>query len=688
MFGRAIEALRTDRRFLLALGDARAAAHQACRSNPIAARASFADAAVVALSIMLVALAGGAQAQSIRGAESGRAIAHIVTAPESEPHDMGASAASPPAASPPAALALRHAIAMHGEPDLPPDFQHLPYADPSAPKGGQLVFGVHGSFDNLNPFIVRGVKVDNIRGYVFESLMARSGAEPFSLYGLLAHSIAMPDDRSMISFYLRPEARFSDGMPLTSADVAFSLDLLRRFGPPFMRSHYSKVTAIETPEPHVVRFRFATGDDREIPLILALMPILPRHRIDPDRFEQTTLEPMIGSGPYMIGAVDPGRSVTFTRNPDYWGRDLPIRRGQFNFDTIRLEYFREQTAMFEAFKSGALDLRFETESVRWAEGYRFPAVTRGDIVTETIPTSLPDGMNALVFNTRKPVFADQRVRRALIELFDFEWINASLFNGLYARTESYFARSELASTGRPASPGERELLSAFPDAVAADVLEGTWRLPTGDGTGRNRARLRAALDLLEQAGYVIDGRRIVSRSTGAHLSFEFLSRSKGQERLLLAYRTTLERIGISVAIRQVDDAQYWSRLKSFDFDMVQWRWPASLSPGNEQIHRWSSEYANVEGSLNLAGVENPAADAMISAMLGARDESQFVDAVRAFDRVLLSGDYVVPLHHAPGTWVARKATFERPLIAPLSGFDLDTWWHQPRAEPTGAGARP
>jgi peptide/nickel transport system substrate-binding protein len=567
-------------------------------------------------------------------------------------------------------------IAMHGAPKHAAGFTHFPYVNPDAPKGGRLIQGVQGTFDSLNPLIIRGVAPPNLRDYVFESLLTRSGDEPFTLYGLIAESIEVPEDRSSITFNLRPAARFSDGVPITPEDVLFSHEVLKEKGWPYHRSHYAKVATAEKTGPHSVRFSFASAGDREMPLILGLMPVLPRHKYTLDTFERTSLEPPIGSGPYLVDKIDPGRSITYKRNPDWWGRDLPVTRGRFNFDEIRLEYFRDVSSLFEAFKAGEIDVRPEDDPGRWIEGYRFGAANEGRVVKSELPTELPSGMSALAFNTRRAPFDDQRVRRAFILLFDAEWINRSLFNGAFRRTQSFFERSYLSSNGRPADARERALLTPFPGAVKPEVMDGTYRLPQTSGSGDDRANLQAAFRLLQQAGYQTKDGQLVKN--GAPLRFEFLAANRQQERLLLSYARTLERLGITASIRQVDAAQYFARLKSYDFDMIQWNWSASLSPGNEQINRWNSKAADIEGSLNYPGVKNPAADAMIEALLQATSEEDFTAAVRAFDRVLMSGDYVIPLFHLPAIWVAYWSQLKRPATLPLAGFDIDTWWSGPK----------
>jgi peptide/nickel transport system substrate-binding protein len=565
-----------------------------------------------------------------------------------------------------------HAIAMHGTPKHGPNFTHFPYVNPDAPKGGRLVLGTLGTFDSLTPFIIKGVSPATMREYVYASLLTRSGDEAFSLYGLIAESVELPEDRSQITFYLRPEARFSDGAPITPEDVLFSHELLKQKGWPYHRSHYAKVARAEKVSEHAVRFTFDAGGDREIPMILGLMPILPKHKTNPDTFEQTTLEAPIGSGPYTVERVDAGRSITYKRNPDWWGAKLPVARGRFNFDEIRVEYFRDAASLFEAFKAGEIDMRGEEDPGRWLEGYRFPAVTDGRVIKREFETGLPAGMSALVFNTRRPMFRDARVRRALILLFDAEWISRNLFNGLYQRTQSFFERSELSSSGRPAAARERALLAPFAKDIKPEILAGSYRFPSNDGSGDNRANMQAAFKLLTEAGYRLENNVLVK--DGSPLSFEFLAQTRQQERLMLSYARTLERLGIAVRIRQVDTSQYWARLKSYDFDMIQWGWGASLSPGNEQINRWSSKAAGIDGTLNYPGVENAAVDAMIDALLQAEASEDFVAAVRALDRALLSGDYVIPLFFLPRVWVAYWAHMRLPSVAPLAGVDVDTWW--------------
>ncbi|WP_438278827.1 extracellular solute-binding protein, partial [Nitrobacter sp.] len=546
-----------------------------------------------------------------------------------------------------------YAIAMHGKPALPADFSQMPYANPDAPKGGRLVQGVPGSFDSLNPFIVKGLAFQQIRGFVVESLMARGNDEPFTLYGLLADSIDTDEARTYATFHLNPLARFSDGQPVRAEDVLFSWQLLRDKGRPNHRQYYSKVAKAEALDERTVRFDFGGTGDRELPLILGLMPILPKHAIDAATFEQTSMTAPLGSGPYRVTAVKPGASVTLTRNPDYWGRDLPVNRGLWNFGEIRFDFYREANSQFEAFKRGLYDFRVETEPLRWHDGYDFPAARNGQLVREAIKTGLPAPTEYLVFNTRRPVFSDIRVRQALTLLFDFEWINRNYFFGLYSRAGGFFAGSELSAYARPADERERSLLKPFGSAVRQDILDGSYRLPVTDGSGRDRKALRAALALLSQAGYELDGTVLRDRSTGVPLAFEILVTTRDQERIALTYARDLKRAGIEVTVRSVDAVQFDQRRLAFDFDMIQNRWDQSLSPGNEQSFYWGSEAADIQGTRNYMGAKNPAVDAMIAALLEARSRSDFVDAVRALDRALMSGFYVIPVYNVQEQWIAR-----------------------------------
>ncbi len=576
-----------------------------------------------------------------------------------------------------AAAEARHAIAMHGEPALGPGFAAFRYVNPAAPKGGRLVQGVLGTFDSLNPFIVKGIALPQLRGLVFESLLVRGYDEPFTLYGLLARSVETDDDRTYVTFTLDPGAAFADGRPVTADDVIFSWQLLRDHGRPNYRTYYIKVAAAAAIGERAVRFDLAGDRDRELPLILGLMPILPKHAVDPDRFEETTLAPPLGSGPYAVGEVDAGRSLTLRRRPAYWGRELSVSRGFYNFEILRFDYYRDANSHLEGFKKGLYDVRAETDPGRWETAYDFPAVRDHRVIKEEFPTGLPKVMAALVFNTRRAIFADPRVREGISMLFDFEWLNRTFFYGRYRRTASFFEDSELSARGRPADAMERALLAPFPGAVRPDVLAGTWSPPVSDGSGRDREALRRALALFADAGYELTGTALRHRGTHEPLGFEILVTDKDQERLAIAFAPMLKRAGIAPQIRMVDAVQYDQRRTGFDFDMIQNRWDQSLSPGNEQAFYWGSAAAGEPGTRNYMGARSVAADAMIAALLEARRRTEFVAAVRALDRVLMSGIYVVPLYHLPGQWVARWAAIRHPDATSVSGYLPETWWREP-----------
>jgi peptide/nickel transport system substrate-binding protein len=571
----------------------------------------------------------------------------------------------------------RHAIAMQGEPALPAGFAAFPYVDPNAPKGGRLVQGALGTFDSLNPLIVNGVPAISTRGYVIESLLTRNYDEPFTLYGLLAKTVETDDARSYVTFTIDPLAKFSDGRPVTAQDVIFSWRLLRDKGRPNYRTYYVKVAKAEALGERVVRFDLAGANDRELPLILGLMPVLPRHATNEDTFEETTLKPPIGSGPYVIAQVDPGRSVTLRHNPAYWGRDLAVNKGLWNFDMLQFDYYRDANSQFEAFKKGLFDVRVEVDPGRWETAYDFPAVRDRRVVKEAFPTGLPQGMLGLVFNTRRKVFADIRVREAISLLFDFEWINKNFFFGQYRRSASYFAGSELSAYRRAADPRERALLAPFPGSVRPDVLDGTASLAVTDGSGRDRVILKRALALLSSAGYALTGTELRERASGRPFEFEILVTSKDHERVAIAFAQTLKLAGIAARIRAVDAVQFDQRRIAFDFDMIPYRWEQSLSPGNEQAFYWGAAAADEQGSRNYMGVRSPAIDAMIAAMLEATTREGFVAAVRALDRVLISGYYVVPLFYLPDQWVARWSYIRHPAVTPLSGFVPESWWRAP-----------
>jgi peptide/nickel transport system substrate-binding protein len=571
----------------------------------------------------------------------------------------------------------RHGIAMHGQPALPAGFDHFAYADPDAPKGGRLVQGVLGAFDSLNPLIVKGIAVQQIRGYVIESLMARGYDEPFTLYGLLADSVETNDARDYVTFHLRPEARFSDGHAVTADDVLFSWELLKNHGRPNFRLYYGKVSEAKALDRSTIRFDLGAANDRELPLILGLMPILPRHAVDVARFEETSLTAPVGSGPYRVTEVKPGASVTLTRNPDYWGKDLNVNRGLWNFDEVRFDYFRDANSGFEAFARGLIDFRLETEPSRWSTGYNFQAARDGRVVKENIANGAPQPSDYLVFNTRRPQCADVRVREALTLLFDFEWINRNYFFGLYRHSASYFPGSELSASTLPENDRERALLAPFASEVRPDIADGSFRLPVSDASGRDRETLRRAISLLNDAGYQLVSNVLTRRSDGRPFTFEILVSTRDQERIALSFTRDLKRAGITPTVRVVDSVQFDQRRLAFDFDMIENRWDQSLSPGNEQYFYFGAKAADNQGTRNYMGVKSAGVDAMIGAMLETRERSDFVASVRALDRILMSGFYTIPVFNVPEQWVARWSRIGRPRRSALIGYLPETWWQRP-----------
>lgn len=576
---------------------------------------------------------------------------------------------------------VSHGIAMHGEPALPADFAHLPYANPDAPKGGTINYAWQGTFDSLNPFIVqgngaRGLFDVDFGNLVYDTLMMRSRDEPFTMYPLLAESIETDADRSFVQFNLNPRARFSDGTPVTPDDVIFTFQLFKEKARPAYRSWISVIDRMEVVGEHGVRFTFNDRADRESPLLLSGLPVLPRHATDAETFDRSTLKPQIASGPYTVESVRPGELVVLKRNPDYWARDIPTKRGFDNYDEVRINYFRDPNAMFEAFKKGIVDVFIETSTSRWANDYDFPAVTSGQVVKQTFERQVPSGMYGFVFNTRRPVFQDRDVRMALASLFDFEWANRNLLDSAYKRTRSYFDGSELGSVGIPASDAERALLAPFPDAVRPEIMEGRWVPPQSDGSGRDRDFLRKGFDALKAAGYELrDG--VMRGPDGQPLTFEVMLNGNAGDALAMTWQRSLRQLGIELRIRTVDSAQFLQRQRTYDFDTMLMSYLSSLSPGVEQQFRWGSASRDAQGTYNFAGVAEPAIDAMIAAMLSSRTREEFVTAVRAFDRVLLSGAYVVPLYHQPEQWVARWSRIHVPQKTSVYGFQLPTWWYGP-----------
>ena len=571
----------------------------------------------------------------------------------------------------PLAAEPRHAIAMHGEPKYPADFAHFDYVNPNAPKGGELRLADLGTFDNLNPFIVKGQAPDGI-GLPFETLLMPAADEPFSMYGLIAESIDTPPDRSWATYVIRKQARWHDGTPITPEDVIFSLDILRTKGAPSYRFYYAGVDKVEKVGPRAVKFTFKPGDNRELPLIVGEMPILPRHYWQGRTFENTTLEPPLGSGPYRVGAFEPGRFIVYERVKDYWAENLPVHRGLYNFDRVRYDFYRDATVALEALKAGEFDFREENEAKKWATAYDdWAALRDGRAKKVLLDNQLPAGMQSYAYNLRRPLFADPRVRQALAYAFDFEWTNANLFYGQYRRTESYFANSELAATGLPGAD-ELAVLAPLRGQIPPEVFTTAYRAPRPAPQQGIRPNLRIAMKLLEDAGWqVVDGKLT---KDGQPFRFEILLAQAAFERVSLPFARNLARLGIDARVRTVDTTQYVNRVRAFDFDMIVMSWGQSLSPGNEQAMFWSSAAADQPGSRNVGGIRNPAVDTLVDLVISAPDREQLVARTRALDRVLLWNHYVIPQWYMGANRLAYWDKFGMPDRIPMRGYQIYAWW--------------
>ena len=567
---------------------------------------------------------------------------------------------------------------MYGSPALPPDFVSLPYANPDAPKGGRIVFGNTGGFDSLNPFVQKGTVPWQLRFWGYESLLARSWDEPFTLYGLLAESVRTAPDRSWVEFDLHPDARFSDGTPVTVEDVIWSYETLGSRGHLRYRGFAGQLTEIEQTGPRTIRLGF-DAEDRELALIAGMRPILQKAQWDGKDFEGSGLsEAPIGTGAYVVTDFEAGRYVTLRRNPDYWAKDLPIRRGTQNFDEMRIEFYGDQTVLFEAFKAGELTALREFNVEKWNSQYDFPAVLSGKVVKSEIPHLKPSGMTGFVMNTRDALFQDWRVREALLLAFNFEYINDTVTGGEQPRITSYFSNSELAMHPGPATGSVLELLLPFKDELLPGAMDG-YTLPESDGTARNRGNLRQARDLLADAGWTVsDG--VLSHPDLGPFRFEVLLRQgdTGNQTIIEIYSRALERLGMVVDVSKVDDAQYTARVAEYDFDMTPFRRDLSLSPGNEQRLYWGSDGAEIPGTRNLMGVASPAVDGLIDAMLSSESRDDFTTAVRALDRVLTTGRYVIPIWQFDVGRIAHSKSLHYPKELPIYGDGIDflphVWW--------------
>jgi microcin C transport system substrate-binding protein len=595
------------------------------------------------------------------------------------------AAADPPARAAETNPTSAHGMSMYGDLKYGPGFTHFAYANPQAPRGGDVKLAAIGTFDTLHPFILKGVAAAGI-SETFDTLMASAADEAFSQYGLVAESIEVPADRSWVAFTLRPEARFHDGSPITADDVIWTLDALKTKGHPFFRSYYKQVARAEKTGERKVKFTFDKGDNRELPLIVGQMAVLSKAWWSKRDFEKTTLDPLLGSGAYKVESIEPGRSIVYRRVKDYWGAKLPVNAGRDNFDTLRYDYYRDTTVALEAFKAGQYDFRQENVAKHWATAYTGPGVAQGLIRKEEIRHEVPTGMQAFVFNERRPIFQDRRVRQALGQMFDFEWTNKHLFYGAYTRTRSYFSNSELASRGLP-GPEELKLLEPFRGKVPAEVLAREYAPPKTDGSGQIRDNVREALALLAAAGWTVKGQRLVN-ARGEPMQFEILLSDPTWERISLPFTKNLERLGITARVRTVDAAQYQNRLDGFDFDVTVMVWGQSLSPGNEQRDFWHSATADLKGSRNLAGIKDPVVDRLVDLVIAAPDRPSLVARTRALDRVLLWGHHVIPHWHIQAYRVAYWDRFSRPAVSPKYSLGFDTWWIDPKKDTELARRKP
>jgi len=577
-----------------------------------------------------------------------------------------------------ALAAVTYGMSLYGDFKYPPNFSHFDYVNPDAPKGGTMRLQSIGTFDTLNPFVIKGVPAAGI-GEIFDTLMARGEDEAATDYPLVAESADLAPDRSSVTYNLNPKARFHDGTPITPADVVWSFETLRDKGAPMYRFYYGDVTKVAVEGDHAVHFQFKNGDNRELPAILSEMPILSKAYWSGRDFEKTTLDAPLGSGPYKIDSVDPGRAITYRRVADYWAKDLPTNKGRFNVDVIRYDYYRDSTVALEAFKAGAYDIRRENSSKSWATGYDGPALRDGLIKKIVIPNRNPAAMQGFIYNLRRPLFQDPLVRQALIYAFDFEWSNANLFYGAYTRTRSYYDNSELAATGVPQGD-ELKILEPFRGQIPDEVFTKEYDPPKYDDKFTMRDGLRQALTLLKQAGWTFKGEQLVNDKTGQPFQFEFLNDDPQIERVALPFIQNLKRLGITVNLRTVDVSQYEQRMQNFDYDMTVSVIAQSLSPGNEQREFFGSAAADQPGSQNLIGIKNKVIDQLIEQLITAPTRADLVNHVHALDRVLQYGYYLVPQYHLGAYWMAYWDKFRRPETAPKYAPGLETWWVDTGAE--------
>jgi len=571
-----------------------------------------------------------------------------------------------------AEINIAHAIAMHGEPKYPDSFQYVDYANPDAPKGGKIILSSTGSYDSFNPFILKGTAAAGI-GNLYETLTTGSSDEAFTEYGLIAKTIEWPDDRSWVAFTIREEAVWHDGKKISPEDVIWTFNTLMEKGHPFYKYYYGDVVEVIQENDNKVRFNFKGNTNLELPLIVGQLPVLPKHYWTNKNFEETSMDIPIGSGPYKIKNFDAGRTITYELDSDYWGKNIPIKKGTENFGVIQYEYYKDRSIEREAFKSGDIDLFSENTSKDWATSYDTPAVQNGLIKKELIEHQNPQGMQGFAFNTRKEIFEDKRVREALSYAFDFEWTNKNLFYNAYKRTNSFFENSELASSGVP-SGGELDLLNDYRELLPQKLFQEEYNPPKTDGSGFMRKELQEATKLLQDAGWELQEGKLINKKSGSKFEFELLLVSPAFERIVLPFKDNLAKLGIDVSVRTIDSAQYQNRLDGFDFDMIVSTFSQSLSPGNEQRNFWGSDAAKTNGSRNIIGISNEVIDSLIEKVISAKDREDLIVTTRALDRVLLWNHYVIPQWHISAYRTLYWDIFDKPSVRPKYSLGTHTWW--------------
>lgn len=564
-----------------------------------------------------------------------------------------------------------HGVSLNGQPKYKKGFRHFDYVNPNAPKGGVLKRASEGSYDSLNPFVLKGTAAAGI-GIIYDSLCVQAEDEPFSMYGLVAQGIFISPSNDYVDFRINKKARFNDGVKIKPEDVVFSFNILMDKGIPQYKKYYEDIKNVKKTSEDIVRFEFKTDKNSELPLIISQLPVLPKHFYEKNKFEANMTAPL-GSGPYRVLDFKPGKFINYKRVENYWAKDLPVNKGRYNFDEIKYEYYRDSSVSLEAFNAGEYDFRMENIAKLWATGYKGGLIDRGEIIKEEIKHSQNAGMQGFVFNLRKKKFQNRNVRKALSLVFDFEWINKNLFYGQYKRSGSYFSNSELASTGLP-SREELKILSKYKGKIPQEVFTEVFKLPVTNGNGRNRINIRKATSLLEKEGYLIVQGKRINPKTGENLDFELLVSSPGMERIALTYKRSLKRLGVKMEVKRVDTNQYYNRLRTYDFDMTAAVIAQSMSPGNEQRYFFSSKAADIPGTRNFFGIKNPVIDEIIEELITANGRDDLITHCKALDRVLLWNYYLIPHYHSNTHRIAYKKGLKHPKKTPEYGLGINSWW--------------